>query len=297
MVDPFPAISDVVKEKGLSKGKLGIEGETLSLYQYERLKKALPDAKLVDVALPPLSSKSIWWQMRMIKSNDEIERLRKAVQISEAALQVALEVASEWKTRKVTIKDFQVAYWRALVNSGHLPQGWPVSGSYPGGVTGKGPDDALKEGDVLEVEFTALYQGYSSDLHRDFAIGKPSEHASKFADVLKIAQEKAKEAVRAGVKPSEVFLIGQKTVREMGFPQYTRGHVGHGIGLVGEEPPFLSFQETEALKSGMCISVEIPYYIRGLYGMCPEDNGLVTEDGFESFSNLPRDLVSLPIKK
>ena len=268
---------------------------------HRRLITAVPDAELVDVSDPPMSSKTIWWRMRMIKTRDEIDRFRRATEIAEEGIKAAAEAASEALERKVTEIDVQKAFIKAVLDHGGLPRRGVGLGPWGAGVRSGSPhlyssSYVLREGDVLRFECGAIYRGCSSDICRNFVVGKPTEHASKLHKAIQTAQQKVIEAMRPGVRLSQLFEIGQSTVREMGFPQYTRGHVGHsiGVGAAGEEPPFISAQETLTLQPNMVLCVEIPYYVLGAHGMNVEDDVVVTEDGIESFSKLPRELVSLP---
>ena len=94
---------------------------------------------------------------------------------------------------------------------------------------------------------------------------------------------------------SELFRVAQEEVRAHGFPNYTRGHFGHSIGLDSwvEEPPSLSAHETTVLEPGMVLAVETPYYGVSVGSFCIEDMVLMTDDGCENFNTLPYDLVEL----
>jgi len=296
--DLFSVLADALRDKGLLKGRLGVELDTLPVSTYQRIKGAVPAAEIVDVSTPPMSSSTLWWQMRMMKSEDEIDKLRTSAEIAEAGIKVAVDVASEALEKDVTELDVFRAYNRAVIDLDGIPRlGTWGTGERSGGAHLSPSSRVLKEGDILRLDCGAIYKGYSADICRTFVVGKPTEHASKLYNALQVAQRKVREAMKPGVKFSDLFLIGQSTVRELGFPQYSRGHLGHSIGLGGEEPPLVSAQENLALQPGMVLAAELSYYVIGAYGMNIEDNVLVTENGVENLSKLPRELVSVPTRK
>ncbi|SQC91626.1 Uncharacterized peptidase SA1530 [Cedecea neteri] len=95
-----------------------------------------------------------------------------------------------------------------------------------------------------------------------------------------------------GVKLSHVFNDTMSKIKANGLPHYNRGHLGHGDGLfLGlEEAPFVSAAATETFEPGMVFSVETPYYGIGVGAIMLEDMLLITDDGYELFSQLPRTL-------
>lgn len=99
-------------------------------------------------------------------------------------------------------------------------------------------DYIMKEGDVLRLDFGAVYRGYCSDISRSAVVGEPSQRQMKVYESLLQGYYRMVEKAKPGVKFSELFRIGISTVRKV-FPQYWRRHLGHGIGLTTHERPYI----------------------------------------------------------
>jgi Xaa-Pro dipeptidase len=76
-----------------------------------------------------------------------------------------------------------------------------------------------------------------------------------------------------------------------GIPEYRRHHIGHGLGLSSHERPFLAPWNQAALQEGMVLCVETPYYLWGVGGFAPEDQLVVTKDGYELMTTPQRELI------
>ena len=108
--------------------------------------------------------------------------------------------------------------------------------------------------------------------------------------------EAALEVIRPGVRMCDVFEVGQEAVRRAGLPGYSRGHVGHSMGLgSGEMPPFLSALETRPLEESMVMAIETPLYVRGLGGFQLEECVEVTKDGYRLLTTLARDFLEVAV--
>ncbi len=92
-----------------------------------------------------------------------------------------------------------------------------------------------------------------------------------------------------------MYQAATEEVRSHGFPNYSRGHFGHSIGLDSfvEEPPFISAEEHTELQPGMVLCLEVPYYAESLGSFQLEDMLVITQDGCEIFNTSPYDLIEL----
>jgi len=102
--------------------------------------------------------------------------------------------------------------------------------------------------------------------------------------------------VRPGVTFADVFWTGTNAMRSAGFDNYSRGHLGHSVGLAHyfEEPPFVAPDEAAPLRPGMIVSLELPYYLYGVGAFQLERMLLVTNDGHEALDRLPFELELAP---
>lgn len=104
------------------------------------------------------------------------------------------------------------------------------------------------------------------------------------------AQQKGSRAIKPGVKLSEIHKTIEEVVRSAGYSGYTRSMFGHSIGLECEEQPFISASCDAVFEPNMVFCVEVSWYQPGWVGMNAEDMVLVTEDGCEELSTMPKEL-------
>ncbi len=152
----------------------------------------------------------------------------------------------------------------------------------------------LEEGDVIKLDFGALYGGYHADMTRTVSFGEPASELKKIHDVVKQAQQAGIDAIRAGVSGTEVDAAARGVIDGAGYgANFTHG-LGHGVGLDVHEGPRLGreFADHE-LPAGAVVTVEPGIYLPGLGGVRIEDMVEVTDDGCRVLGAAPRDLIEL----
>ncbi|MFI7066761.1 M24 family metallopeptidase [Kribbella sp. NPDC050124] len=221
----------------------------------------------------------------------EVELIRYAARLTEAAMASAVEAATEGATEK------EVA--------DHVAAGMVAGGGSPRFiVAGTGPRSALSDsfatrrswqrGEVLRLDAGCVVDGYWSDLGRTVVLGEPSQVQLVRYEALLAGQDAAFEALRPGVTGRELFEAAVRTVNGHGLP-YRRQHCGHGIGLEIYEAPMVSPAGDTAIDVGTTLCIETPYYELGWAGMMVEDTVLVTDAGFQRLNLTDRRLwVALP---
>jgi Xaa-Pro dipeptidase len=157
------------------------------------------------------------------------------------------------------------------------------------------PDDIVAPGDVVRYDVGVVHAGYASDLSRCFSVGPPKERVARYHDALIAGQDAALALLRPGARASDLFTAAVRAVRAAGIGHYDRINVGHGIGLAadGYDAPMLASADETVIEPGMVLCVEAPYYELGFGGLQVEDMVVVTEDGYEALSHLPRHLEVL----
>ncbi len=283
----FQLVAALLAEKGLGEGRIGIEFDGLSVADFRLLSAALPQAELVDAS-------DLVRRLKMIKSPTEIGYLRTAVELAEAGI-VALretidigisrdELASAWEKgarAEAARRGVQnlTGLWE-YVSVGQNP--WTKGG-------------VVERGDLIKVDVGCLIAGYTSDTGRTFVCGAPSALQARLFDALQTAYDAGLPLLQPGIAMSEVHRVTTEAMGKAGFPGYTRGHFGHGLGagLGSEEWPFLSRKSDVIIEPGMVLAFETPWYVDGAGGMIIENQLLVTADGHEIMNRLPSGLVSL----
>lgn len=283
----FGLAASLLQDRGLDTSRIGVEFDSLSVSDFQLLTSALPGATLFDAS-------DLVRRLKMIKSPAEIAHLRTAVELAEAGI-----VALRQEIAVGVSRDALAAAWEAGAraeaarrNVGNLTGLWEyVSvGENPwtrGGV--------VAPGDLIKVDVGCLIAGYTSDTGRTFVCGDPSPLRSRLFEALQTAYDAGIAMIRPGVAMREVHRVTTEAMEKAGFPGYTRGHFGHGLGagLGSEEWPFLSRQSDVIIEPGMVLAFETPWYVDGVGGMIIENQLLVTPDGREVMNRLPCGLVCL----
>ena len=275
---PVQLLADAVAEKGLSEGRLGIEWRSMSVAHYRELQKLVPAASLDDGA-------SVMERVRMIKTPQEVEALAAAANATEQAIVAAFEGAVGGDTEKSVGNDIAsrlTASGADALNFVFLGCGlrsfefhaWPA-------------DRPLKSGDIVTTDVSGTFAGYWSDVARTAVVGRPSDAQRELFDKLFEIHVGTIEAVRPGVRASDLYRRCQALYQEVGLPSWM-AHVGHGLGLGLHEYPMLNPTVDQELLPGMVLCIEPAHREPGVAGYHLEDLVLVTEDGIKPLTDMHR---------
>lgn len=275
-------INQAIADFGITA--LGYEEEYLTAGELARFQTFL-NAKLV-----PCNA-SIYG-FRAVKEDWELERMRKAQQIADAAF---LETLPRLKIGMTELQAQAELIYCMYKNGAQGLSFDPivVSGpntSMPHGVAG---DRVIQAGDFLTMDFGVLYQGYCSDTTRTVAFGYATEEMKKVYSVVLEAQTKAIAATRAGVTGSEIDAIARKVIGDAGFGDYFGHGYGHSLGLEIHESPNMNRRNQNPLPAGAVCSAEPGIYLPGKFGVRIEDVTVLTDDGCENLTKLPKELLIL----
>jgi Xaa-Pro dipeptidase len=229
--------------------------------------------------------------LRLCKSADEIARMRRAVQISEQALQKVLNGLTPGMTEAQVASQLCIAMLE--LGGGVLPfEPAVLTGARAALPHGAPGEDKLREGEGLLFDFGTSHDGYISDITRTVVVGKePSQRFKDVYEAVKGANAAGRAAAGPGVPCQEVDRAARKVIDEAGFGEYFIHRVGHGIGMEGHEGPYMVEGNALPLEVGMCFTVEPGIYIPGEIGVRIEDNLVVNPDGAESLTTFGRDLL------
>ena len=280
---------DLLRELRLDRGRLGAELSFLSARDHARLTSALPDLRLIE-------ARGLVEELRAIKSEREVALLRRGTEIAEAAIEEVVSSVKEGMPAGEIARRYRAAVMTRA-------DGGDVTGAR---ITLRvGPDvlsprasgnHALRRGDLLFLDCGVEVSGYWADIGRTFAFGAATPAQSKIYGTLRQAFEEATSRLAIGRPVSEVFVAGLNAARGTGLPTYTRGNLGHGVGLhPAPELPIVSREETRLLASDYVVSIEVPYYVDGIGALTVEDTFALREDGVEVFNRLSRDLVEIDV--
>lgn len=269
-----------VEHAGLAQATIGIDERGVSEAFIKTLGQELPRATF-------RPADAVIRHIRAVKTADEVERLRAAVRLTEEGIKAAMAIAREGVTEGEMMRCLESTIsaggGRPLFTFIYFGRRGAL-GQLPGG---KG---VLRPGQVIRFDVGCVLNGYNSDIARNFSLGDPGKRALELYSAMLTGEEAAFQAMRPGVKASEVFEAAVQAVRQAGVPDYQRHHVGHGVGLEVYDVPLLGPNDHTVLETGMTFEVETPFYEMGLAGLQPEDTVVLREDGPELLTTLSREL-------
>jgi Xaa-Pro dipeptidase len=273
-------LNETLKE--VNPKRLAIEKDYVSISLYEKIKKILPDTEFVD-ATP------IFKELRMIKTDEEIKRFKEATRILDKAIMKVIKCIDKGVSeielyrvfKKTVLEEGGDSWQQTTIAIG--PQNGPDIFNQPS-------ERKVMEGDVIRIDASCVYKGYTADNARTIVFRKVPDEARKIYAAVKEATDRGIAAMKPGVKVCEIHKIIRDVVRQKYDPNYTRGNVGHGVGVELYDEPEITIDNMQELLPGMTISVEAPYHKFGLGGFIVEDSILITEDGYENVSTISREL-------
>jgi Xaa-Pro dipeptidase len=266
---------------------IGVEYLAMRLLEMRRIEQAAPGCRLLAVEpwLPPL---------RMCKDDAEIDHMRQAVSIAERAMQSLLDTGAirAGRSELEVAADLRIALLREGAQGDAFS---PIVVAGPNSASPHAsPSDRLMEsGELVVIDWGAVYRGYRSDITRTFVLGSPSPEAERIHDAVLAANQAGRLAIRPRTVAQEVDRAARRVITLSGYGQYFIHRTGHGLGLETHEPPYIVEGNQELLESGMTFTVEPGIYLPGVGGVRIEDDVVVTADGSETLTTLHCDLIRL----
>ena len=227
--------------------------------------------------------------IRAIKDDDEIMIMKKAAEISSAAIQSVVNRITPGWTEKATAWQLEIAArengadgiaFETIVASGE-------NSSLPHAKPGK---RKIRKGDFVVIDFGVRYQGYCSDETCTLAFGKLTDRQKNAYQVVKDAHDRALELLRADI-PGAAIDQHVRSVFGKNYVRYFTHGTGHGVGLEVHEAPRLSSLSDDILKPRMVFTVEPGLYLPGRWGVRIEDTVLLKENSCEKLTKMDKRLT------
>lgn len=257
--------------------KVGID-ENTSIKRYEKLEHDLGQT----IKLVP----SFLAQLRQVKTNEEIAKIKNAINISEQAFLNTLPYIKPG----VSEREIKARLEAEQVICGADDYSFPsivASGENSCKPHARFSDRIIQDGDILTIDFGCFYQGYCSDMTRTFFVGTPKdENLVKICDLVAECAKQQINAVKPGIKTSSIDAIAHNLFSQYGVDEAFKHGTGHGIGLEIHEMPFVNRVDDTILEPGMIITIEPGLYFENYGGCRIEQDVLVTDDGCEVLTNL-----------
>jgi Xaa-Pro dipeptidase len=285
---PFRLLAGILKDRGVTAGKVGIE-ENLRFFILDNLRREAP-------AIEYVSADPVTAGCRMIKSPAELALMQRAADITIAAFRATFPTLRAGMTQYDVSRNMSAALSKLGGQEPWVLVGLGEASAFPHGST---KPQQLREGDVVLIDSGCAFQGYQADITRTTVFGKPSARQTEVWNLERKAQDAAFAAAKVGATCESVDAAARKVITDAGFgPGYKvpglPHRTGHGIGLEGHEWTYLVRGNTTPLRPGMCFSDEPTIAIYGEFGIRLEDCMYITEHGPKFFS-LQSESIDRPV--
>ncbi len=240
-------------------------------------------------ALPPETTRAFTpetlGRLRMKKDAGEYALLKMNASIADRAIQTVFSKIRAGMTENQLAAEIRAHF----LSEGAAPAFWIV-GSGPNGAFPhhSASDRVIAEGDAIVIDIGGRSQGFPSDITRMAAVGLPPEGYGEIHTIVEKAVQAALKAARPGVPARQVDEAARKVIADAGYGEYFVHRTGHGMGIDGHEPPYITATSDTVLEEGMVFSIEPGIYLPGRFGIRLEEIVILRADGPEILSDLPR---------
>ncbi len=267
------------------KGKVGFEAGSLTYAAFEKLRSSAGGLTPVEGLVE---------ELRKTKDANEITSISKAAAIVDSVFgeivgeirpglsEVDVAARIDFLLRK---RSSEVPAFKTIVASGahaSLPHATPTA-------------RIIRGGDLVKMDYGAIWDGYCSDITRTVVMGKASDRVKEIYAIVRDAQELAIAGIRPGAACREIDKTARDRIEAEGYGENFGHGLGHGLGLEVHEGPRLSKKSDEILEIGNVVTVEPGIYIPGWGGIRIEDMAAVTEDGCDVLTSADKRLVEVGV--
>lgn len=242
-----------------------------------------------------LSATDLLRPLRVIKSESDIDEMKEAGRISEAAFADTLSSLRLGMTELEIVEEVNFQ----LRRHGSLGQSFTTS------LYNSGPDHPLLFGQRMEswhrkldppvailFDFGGIYQGWCYDYGRTVFFGEPNEEAQRVYDLVMASQAAGIAALKAGESTTTAAdRAARQVIEEAGYGEAFRHRLGHAIGMDVHEPPFLTEGDETPLEEGMLFTIEPSIMQMNDYSARVEDIVVARPGGGEKLTNGWQELI------
>lgn len=278
------SLHELIKKHQLRR--IAVEDEGLSCAGLRRLQAMLEGVELCGGALDPLIT-----GLRMIKTPDELAKIREAQALTDDGFSYILPRIAAGRTEKdIALElEFYIRRQGAEAVSFDFIVVSGVNSSLP---HGEPSDKVVEPGDFLTMDFGALVDGWHSDMTRTVAVQRCSDEQRAVYDIVLQAQLASLSVLREGLPCVAGDAAARDLIAAAGYGDCFGHGTGHCVGVEIHEEPRLSVSAGDAvLKSGMVITVEPGIYLPGRFGVRIEDMAAITSTGCENLTHSTKELL------
>lgn len=282
--DPYQLLNEVLGSLNpLSKPQKWLIEDTMPVSVFLKVQK-----QARGIEFNPLST--IISQLRMRKSDEELEFHKRAADIVDKVFEKIIEYEFRGKTEKEVAEQIE-----------YLIKSFSANGIAFEPAVASGPNSAnphhspgnrlIKDGDLVVIDYGAKCKGYCSDITRTIAVGEIPAEAKKVYEIIKEAQQIGIETVRENISAEDIDAAVRNIIERYGYGKYFIHRTGHGLGLEVHEEPYIAPNSKTVLHEGMIFTIEPGIYLPGMFGIRIEnDVALINGKGLK-LTNAEMELI------
>jgi Xaa-Pro aminopeptidase len=282
----LPAVIGQLVE--MKSQRVGFDAENLSVAIYQELSgltEEIHEWCPLNTQLKPL---------RGIKTEAELVALKSAADLNQQALTAVLPQIRPGISEREIALELEISLKRlgGETNAFDFIVASGVRGALPHGVASA---KKLEEGELVTIDFGTRVAGYHSDETVTLAIGKVTGKLRQIFDIVLEAHDSALAFIRPGVAICDLDAVARNFIAVAGYGEYFGHGLGHGVGLEIHEYPAITPRSDLKLCEGMVFTVEPGIYLPDVGGVRIEDTVVVTADGYELLTSIPKQFNQLGV--
>lgn len=276
-------LGDLIKANGLTS--IGFESNFLTYHDALSLKDSFKETGFVPV-------NGLVESIVSSKNDKEIELTRKAVEITDRTFNELLNIIKPGMTEREV--SAHISYLQKMYGAdGDSFDAIVAAGERSAFPHARATDRKINSGELLKLDFGCVVDGMKSDMTRTIAIGNIPEECKKIYNIVKEAQQRALDNVKAGIKAKDLDAFARNFIKESGYGNNFGHGLGHGLGYDIHEAPALNERSDYILKENNIITIEPGIYVEGLGGVRIEDDVVVKNEGCEILTGSSKELITI----
>ena len=263
-------------------GRVGYDEDATSVASLRKLEEALPEGATL------VPANGFVEKLRRTKDATEVELIAEASRLADEVFEWLAQRGLAGRTER----DVAQAAEQRMRDHGAEPSFGAIVASGPNGALPHAEPGSreIGTGELVVIDMGARVDGYCSDGTRTFATGEVSGDARETYELVRAAQARSLDVIRAGVSGAEADKVSRDPISEAGKGELYGHGLGHGVGLEVHEAPRLGKSSEDVLCEGDVVTVEPGVYVPGAYGVRIEDLVVVEASGSRNLSSTPKEL-------
>lgn len=273
------AVYRLLEGEGLLGAKIGVNSTAPAFCVVEIAKKT---------GITFVSARPILEEMRIIKTEEELESLRISARIADKVFTEAIKFIKPGM-KEQEIKDFVLS--GMLRHGGTKP--WALIASGPNSALPhyQGGDRVIQAQDVVLFDFGCAYNDMYSDMSRMIFVGGATEEQRRVYEICCKSTQAGEAACTLGAFIPDIDRASRLVIEEAGYGAFFTTRLGHGIGFMGHEAPDIKLSNPRKLEKGMTFTIEPGINLPGKFGMRVEDVVAITENGTEILNKTTHEMI------